>query len=299
MKEQQKAYERAYRNSQPQYYPQYQQPYYPQYQAPQNNGGYYYPQYNQPQYYPQYSQPQYYPQYSEPYYPQNYGYQTYSQPYYYPQSYGYSGYPYGGGYYPARSGFSGKDLIRNLIFSILGSQLGLGDVFDQGYPRYVYGIPTSNQYDPYYTTAGYYDPYNTYSTRPYAAAYYSPIVTDPYLVRSDLPVEYLLSSDPTDGFTRDTLSRLLAVGYEQGFNDGLMARRTAVRNRSYYDPYAYQEDVYDPYSVSLGENRRCLSEGYELGYQDALRNDRIAYANVQNAEVDLVSALIGTVSQVL
>jgi hypothetical protein len=40
-----------------------------------------------------------------------------------------------------------------------------------------------------------------------------------------------------------------------------------------------------------------LSEGYELGYQDAL-HDRAEYDPEEDGEVDLVSLLIGSILQI-
>jgi hypothetical protein len=93
-------------------------------------------------------------------------------------------------------------------------------------------------------------------------------------------------------------THLLAIGYEQGYHEGLAARRLKERDRVFYDPYSYDNISFDPYSVSLGDNRRCLSQGYELGYDDAI--NRIgAYDRFEEGEVDLVSLLIGTVSQLI
>ena len=51
--------------------------------------------------------------------------------------------------------------------------------------------------------------------------------------------------------------------------------------------------MYDPYSSSLGDCRRYLSEGYELGYEDGLRGqDEFDIAG--NGDVDLVSLLVGS-----
>lgn len=98
-----------------------------------------------------------------------------------------------------------------------------------------------------------------------------------------------------DGFAQQVFSSLLAVGYEQGYLRGLDARR--VSNRQYYDPYDYAGTNYVS-SYSLGENRSCLSDGYELGYNDALYN-RGSQDLYQDTKVDLISLLIGNALQVL
>jgi hypothetical protein len=127
--------------------------------------------------------------------------------------------------------------------------------------------------------------------------YYAPQYDDQYAYGEQLPLD-LLMSDRGIG-NRGMYSQLLAVGYEQGYQDGLAARRTRARQQAFYDPYAYNNELYDPYSESLGDNRRCLSQGYELGYQDAFNNVNDYEQYAANGDVDLVSLLIGTVSQLI
>jgi hypothetical protein len=100
-------------------------------------------------------------------------------------------------------------------------------------------------------------------------------------------------------------SELLAYGYNQGYQDALYARTNGYNTRYYadpYDPYVYVEEEvvfedvgYNPYSC-FGENRRYVSQGYELGYRDALygRNQYDPYY-YQTTDVDLISALISAV----
>ena len=93
-------------------------------------------------------------------------------------------------------------------------------------------------------------------------------------------------------------SNLVAYGYDQGYRDAQYARSidTVVTYNDPYDPYVYTTygDVgYDPYS-SFGENRHCLSVGYEAGYRDAMRQmEPVIY--YQNDSVDMVSAMITAV----
>src|SRR5205085_8901785 len=100
-----------------------------------------------------------------------------------------------------------------------------------------------------------------------------------------------------NSFGQELFSNLLAVGYEQGYYAGLNARRAGYRDRYYHDPYEYSGTNYIT-SFSTGDNRRCLSDGYELGYQDALYN-RGGSLLYPDANVDLVSLLIGNSLQVL
>ena len=98
------------------------------------------------------------------------------------------------------------------------------------------------------------------------------------------------------GFVQQLLGNLLAVGYEQGYLQGQNARRAGYGTRYYYDPYNSGTNYLS--SVSLGENRSCLSDGYELGYNDALYN-RGGSVLDQDTNVDLVSLLLGNALQVL
>jgi len=45
---------------------------------------------------------------------------------------------------------------------------------------------------------------------------------------------------------------------------------------------------------AIGENRRCFSEGYALGYQDALSGRQQYFANY-TGDTDLVSLLLSNV----
>lgn len=242
--------------------------------------GYSRPSVNYPYPYEQYGYNQNVPQYT---YGQRYSPVVYSQGYY--------------NYNEPR--LSGADFLRNLIFAVLGGNsqnygAGYSPQYSAGYaPDAYFGSSYSPQYagynaSPYYSGGSTYDPYydNGYSN--YDDGYYA----------EALPVQYFANSGPGTGLFRDMFSQLLAIGYDQGYNDGVAARRIRERDRTFYDPYAYDNEVYDPYSVSLGDNRRSLSRGYELGYQDAIESIR-GYDQFQTGDVDLVSVLIGTVSQLM
>ena len=188
------------------------------------------------------------------------------------------------------------DIFRSVIFAVLGG--GMGSSNDDAYYNSAYSQ------DPYWSTMPSYVSYNrgghypagySYATDPY---YYDPYFYDDPHYAEVLPIQYFASDQPGGGLFRQLFTHLLAIGYDQGFQDGIAAREIEERKRVFYDPYAYENAAYDPYSVSLGDNRRCLSQGYELGYEDALNNIN-EYDQFPDGGVGLVSVLIGTVSQLM
>lgn len=232
------------------------------------NGGYY------DNYYSGYA-PSYYDQYNDPYY------SAYSPTYYDPY---YSSYydPYYSAYAPSY----------------------YDPYYSSYYPVYSFGMP----YDPAY--------YNTYNYNDYPVPYYyggptfsisftsglggNAFYSDPSYY--DLPYDVVANPYYGDIYPRRAYSELVAYGYDQGYQDGLDAARAGYGTRHYYDPYTYDQTVYsdvayDPYSSSLGENRRCLSQGYELGYMDALSGGQ-SYDPYRSGGVDLVSAFVSLVSNV-
>jgi hypothetical protein len=218
------------------------------------------------------------------------------------------------------------NVLRSVVYSVVSnnyptyyypSQLGSSYYPEPySYPSYSYyssypsGYYTSAyQYYPGYVTTSYYDFYDPYgySTAydPYAYSYSNYSAYDPYYsysaYGSGLP--FLSGSSGMGGFLSRLFSELIAYGYNQGYNDAIYARSAGYRTRYYsdpYDPYVYVadsqgfEDIgYDPFSC-VGENRRYLSEGYELGYRDALYGQTDYDPYYDNSNVDLISALITT-----
>jgi len=161
-------------------------------------------------------------------------------------------------------------------------------------------------YQPYQETVTYYNFYDPYD---YSYTSYSPYSYDysysPDVFGAGIGLPVIGDTSPIGGFVGRLFSQLLAFGYNQGYRDALYTQSQRQRVRYFndpYDPYAYvpdntvevYEDVgYDPYSC-LGENRRYLSEGYELGYRDALYGTTNYDPYYDNGNVDLVSALIGS-----
>jgi hypothetical protein len=206
---------------------------------------------------------------------------------------------YGGDYaepYYADSDYSrprAEDIFRSVIFAVLN-----GGFTNQG--QDYYDSSSTPYYEPYssaylgYEGSGYAPAYS-YATDP---AYYDPYFYEDPQYSEVLPMQYFLGDEPGSGLFKQMFTHLLAIGYEQGYQEGLAARRLRERDRIFYDPYSYDNVSFDPYSVSLGGNRRCLSEGYELGYDDAI-NQIGGYEQFDEGGVDLVSLLIGTVSQLI
>ena len=161
----------------------------------------------------------------------------------------------------------------------------------QYYDTYYYGTPYNPDYYAYDT--GYYQPVYDYS---YAPDYYSEY-SDGYAYPEEFPIGYFTEPEFGNVYTASMYRDLLAYGYQQGYEDGLYARENRRYRVSYDDPFAFEDTVYDPYSYSLGENRRCLGEGYQLGYQDALAGDDEYAPDYDNNAVDLVSVLIGNALQ--
>jgi hypothetical protein len=216
--------------------------------------------------------------------------------------------------------------LRNVISNVL---VGNSDnyyytpQYDTYNYNYGYNYGYGSQYDPYYyNNGGYwngYTQYQSYYATPYSLgyqmfgyqpydysysdySYYSdgyPYYSDYYA--NDFPLVYVSNSYGSygtyrrGGFLSQLFSQLLAVGYDNGYQQGLYARSNGYGDRYYDDPYVYQDTSYEPYSYSVSENRRCLSEGYQLGYQDALYGNRQYDPYARGGNTNLVSLLIGGV----
>jgi len=162
------------------------------------------------------------------------------------------------------------------------------------YNSYTQPLYSRAGYSPSY--AGYnqsYSPYSSYGGQSYGYGY------DPYDQQSgsllgSLPIGSLLGGGGRGGFLTQILGQVVAQGYLQGLLEGQAAKRYGYADESYYDPYVSEEGIYDPFSTSIGENRRLMSEGYDLGYEDALAG-REQFDPREVGSVDLVSLLLGNV----
>lgn len=207
-----------------------------------------------------------------------------------------------------RSAFDEHELWReNFLRSIVSNVRYVNNGYDNYYsyqPTYI-----STNYDPVYYDNGYYGYPNFASSYYYGGAGYYPAYASDYDLHSEayyydaFPYDVFADSSYDNSYSRSLFSQLIAYGYDQGYLEGLAARRAGYGTRYFDDPYVYEPTyystaTYDPYSYSLGENRRCLSNGYQLGYMDALHggNDYDVY---EYGNTDLVSAFVSVLSTVL
>ena len=226
----------------------------------------------------------------------NYGYDPYRNDNDYANSYYDNG--YANNYYDNGGTNWKSSLIRMLISGVLSGFGGGNDgYYDQNsYQPYTSGIPV--RYAPAYANYGGYVPqYATYDQgySPYGQGGYYEDRSNYGSLLGALPINDLFGGgNDLGGFVSDGLSQMLAQGYLQGLTAGDTARRYNYGDRYYNDPYVSDSGIYDQCSSTIGENRRLLSEGYALGYQDALRG-RGGYDNVSGGGLDLVSVLLSDV----
>ena len=205
-------------------------------------------------------------------------------------------------YYDTNDGFDWKTLLfRSLISAFFANGNNVG-YFS---PTPQYGSFYDNNYYGYIPQYRYQPPYYTFGAAP-NYAYYEPAAYYGYdqFVNYGVPVDYIAYdslpyNDMVDiysgGVTAELIQRALGTGYYQGLLEGQMARDLGWGDENYYDPYLYQQAIYDPYSSSIGDCRRYMSEGYELGYQDALAGRDDLDLGGLGGDIDLVSMLLGSV----
>ena len=280
----------------------------PQYQYPQYDSRVY----NQYEWYGQNTQPYYYAR-PDVWFGDDYiDYDRYTQyvvytPVYRTYDYGYNNFPIHSMYvydddlyYDYDGGFDWKSLLFRTLISTFFSNGDNIDYYDP-YPQYAgyydngyYGYIPEYRYQAPYYTFGYAPTYSYYEP----AAYYG---YDQF--NSGMPYDYIsygalpygdMQDIYSGGLAAELIQRALGTGYYQGLLEGQLARQRGWGDEYYYDPYLYQQAMYDPYSSSMGDCRRYFSEGYEMGYQDAL-SGRDEYDLVDaGGDIDLVSMLLGT-----
>jgi hypothetical protein len=201
-------------------------------------------------------------------------YQTYS----YDNGYNYAPDYYG---YPQPR----DTVVRTIISSFFAPDEAYYTTFDTPYaynadPYYGYVAPNyyySNAgYAPdYYYDQGYYDPYG------YSGV---PMFASPFYGENSLKANLL-------NFGVQMLQGMLGQGYNQGLNDAQYVR--VAQGPVYYDPYQAQDAAYySPYASSFADQRQIFEQGYQLGYEDAMRNQDPYGAYNNNARVDLVSQFL-------
>ncbi|MGQ0540667.1 MAG: hypothetical protein ACT4O9_02305 [Blastocatellia bacterium] len=176
---------------------------------------------------------------------------------------------------------------------MIGNRRG-GDFRIEQRPYY-YGTPYNYGYNrrpshddiPQY---GQYNPQPVYNN--YGSPYGNNLPANDFL--NSLPIVELIGQFGGNDFISELLGNFLAQGYDEGFIAATNARSNAYDNENYEDPYAAEGGIYDSCSTSMADNRRIFSEGYELGYRDAMAG-RQDYDPIENGNTDLVSLLLGTV----
>jgi hypothetical protein len=77
----------------------------------------------------------------------------------------------------------------------------------------------------------------------------------------------------------------------QGSSDAQYVR--AVEGPVYYDPYQAPEPAYySPYVSSFADQRQIFEQGYQAGYEDAMRNQDPYGVYNGNGRVDVISQFL-------
>jgi hypothetical protein len=269
--------------------------------------------YRQPEFYVHDDRPYYYEPRPEVWFGDDYSdYDRYArytvfQPTYRTYDYAYSDFPLYSTYiydeddYGYDGGYDWKSLLfRSVISAFFSNSDNIG-YFD-AYPQYstyyddgYYGYIPQYRYQPPYYTFGYAPTYAYYEPAAYYGydQYTSYGVPYDYIAYGSLPYGDMVDIY-SGGLAAELIQRALGAGYYQGLLEGQLARERGWGDEYYYDPYLYEQAVYDPYSTSMGSCRRYLSEGYEMGYQDALAG-RDEFDLDEGGDIDLVSLLLGSV----
>ncbi len=141
-----------------------------------------------------------------------------------------------------------------------------------------------NSYEPSYGGYGYDDQYS-----------YDQPGFDSGSILSSLPIAEIIEQYTGENeFVSGLIGSFLTQGYDQGIVAGQNARQYGYTEAQYNNPYTYENGVCDPYSASVGDNRRYLSEGYEQGYRDALAGNS-NYEDGNSTGSDLVGVLLNSV----
>ncbi len=210
--------------------------------------------------------------------------------------------------YQEQSAYNGGTSWKSQILPMLIASIFGGGGFDErggGYPvQGYYGSPTTrNGYDynnrqPAYSQSSVYSPYsyepsyNNYGSNDPDA--YDQQGFDTGSLLNSLPIAEIIERYTGENeFVSGLIGSFLTQGYDHGRVAGEVARQNGYTEAQYHDPYTYENGAYDPHSVSLGENRRYLSEGYEQGYRDALAGNE-NYERPMSSGSDLIGVLLNS-----
>lgn len=206
-------------------------------------------------------------------------------------------YQYDNNYYANYPDYNGGSSWKSQILPVLIANIfgGNSNSFYSGYPvernsrtnvdPYSYqDRQPAYAYEPSYNNYGYDDQY----------AYNQPGL-DASSILGSLPIAEIIQQYTGENeFISGLIGSFLTQGYDQGIVAGQNARQYGYSEDQYNNPYTYQNGVCDPYSVSVGENRRYLSEGYEQGYRDALAGNE-SYDQGTSGNADLIGVLLNSV----
>lgn len=197
-------------------------------------------------------------------------------------------------------GFTRENIIRTILSNFFDGGFNGGQGGQDAYATNYYPQSTYVNYAPaYYGNQPSYAAVPQYYSQSYYPSYNEGYYGDAYdspAFGSDL---FGGGSSLTSGLfsiVGQLLSGLLGQGYLQGLNDGDFARDSRPSNVGYNNPYAIDDTYTVPYTASLDQQRNLLRQGYELGYQDALRNrDPFETENLGGGfgGIDILSAFLG------
>ena len=229
------------------------------------------------------------------------------------QSYSAPVYRYENNYYSNQSNYDRGSTWRGQILPMLIANIfgGGANSYNTGFLQDRYARNNVSSYDyqyrqPTYAPAYTYGPtnYNSYNNYGYSDPYsYNQSGINARSILSSLPISEIIAQYTGENeFVSGLIGSFLSQGYDQGLMAGQNARQYGYSNAQYNDPYTYQNGAYDPYSVSIGENRRYLSEGYEQGYRDGYeqgnrdaRYGNESYNQTNAGSSDLIGVLLNSV----
>jgi Outer membrane protein/protective antigen OMA87 len=195
-------------------------------------------------------------------------------PYSYNNSYGYDPYGYSStGYYSSGYDSSGYNNYYD------------PNAYDQ------YNSYDSYNYDPYGYNSYSYDPYSYDPTAYYTDEAYYPSYNNGLF--DQLPIGSLLGMY-SGGSLTSILRQAISYGYDRGYTEGQYVREYRLSDNYYQNPYSYQPQMFSDNAGSYDAYNQGLSQGYDLGYQDAVYG-KTQYDPYNGGGKDLVSLVLNNV----